>query len=180
LATAQESLRRRARVFSAALAVTAVWSAGVALAVLVLQHHAFGDIAEAAKWLRTNAPNDARIFSTELYNARLGGGIIATNKIRFFSDREVTFLPPPAAMTSDIPPGSFVCLHSAYPYWGEEDIVRLYRGSRVFEADSEILPLFPDIMETPGTAQNPLAWMHRYRPQHFWTSIWLIEGKRNP
>lgn len=180
LATAQEWLRRRARLFSAALALTAVWSAGFALAVLVLQHHAFGDIAEAGKWLRSNAPKDARIFSTELYNARLGGTIIATNKIRFFSGREVTFLPPPGAAPTDLPPGSLVCLHSAYPYWGEEDIVRLYRGKRVFEADTEILPLFPDIMEAPGTAQNPLAWMHRYRRQHFWTSIWLIEGKREP
>ena len=36
---------------------------------------------------------------------------------------------------------------------------------------SWVVPLLPDIMERPGTHQNPMAWMLRYRKQHFRTTI---------
>jgi len=182
LALVQDLLQRRARAFSVALGATVLWSAFVALSVLLLQHRAFGDFSAAGQWLRQNAPADAPIYSSEVYNPDLGGRLIATNKIRFFSDRDVKFFPPPsmAGGIPDLPPGSLVCLHSTYPFWTEEMFVRAYVGRRLFEADVEILPLFPDIMEQPGTAQNPTAWFYRYQPQHFWTTIWVVDRKREP
>jgi hypothetical protein len=108
--------------------------------------------------------------------------MIATNKMRFFSGRDIQFMPPPAPPdfeAPDLPPGSIVVLHSAYPPWTEPMLVRAYQCWRVAEIpDSLLLPLFPDIMERPGTAQNPTAWIYRYEPQHFWTSIWRIDSKR--
>jgi hypothetical protein len=181
MASAQGLLAKRPRVFSILAAATVVWSAFFSLSVVTLQRHAFGDIADAGRWLRENAPPDATIYSTELYNPDLGGRTIATNKIRFFSGRDVKFLPPPGMPGADAPePGALICMHSAYPFWTEEMFIRTYRGRRVFEADSEILPLFPDIMEARGTAQNPAAWMHRYAPQHFWTVIWRVDEGRAP
>jgi len=58
-------------------------------------------------------------------------------------------------------------------------LVRRYQCKRMFETRSRIVPLFPDIMERPGTAQNPTAWHWRYEPQDFYTTIWRIEKHRD-
>lgn len=173
----------RRRVFSLAAGVTLVWSAFMALGVLALQRDAFGDFAVAGRWLRLNAPAEAPIYSNEIYNANLGGRLIATNKIRFYSGREVRYLfdvQTGAISTGTLPPGALVCVHSAY---GPPDLEALlqsaYECRQVFEVRSSLIPLFPDIMERPGTAQNPTAWIFRFERQRFRTAIWRIEGPRH-
>jgi len=183
LAWARAALARRPRVFSAALGVTLAWSAMFALAVLVLQREAFGDYAAAGRWLRRHAPEGAAIYSTELYNAGLGGRRIATNKIRFFSGRAVEYFDPAGQTGAPSPaalrPGDLVCLHSVYPSPAAERWMREgWNVEPVFEAQSVIVPLLPDIMAQPGTAQNPTAWMWRYTPQAFSTTIWRVKGPR--
>ncbi|MFP4379128.1 MAG: ArnT family glycosyltransferase [Candidatus Sumerlaeia bacterium] len=84
-----------------------------------------------------------------------------------------------------MPTGSILALHSAYGGFENLNFVEQLLASRyslrplpdaVFRAT--LVPLLPDIMQEPGTHQNPMAWFFRYQPQRFETRLYLVGPKR--
>ena len=78
---------------------------------------------------------------------------------------------------------SYVVLHSAYggmtSYQGAVRALESIYDVRIEEVfGAWIIPLLPDIMEEPGTHQNPAAWFFRYRRQEFETVILQIRGPK--
>lgn len=185
----------RTRLFPWAMIATFAFCAAFTAATLIGQREAFGDIAAAARFVRRHAPADAPVFTNELYRAE--PQLIAANKVEFYLGREASYLggeyvpsvspsqPPPRRL----PEGAIVILSSAYG--ADYQLAYLQRWHRLEplvvegEADANpfrasLLPLLPDIMEQPGTAQNPLAWNFRYSWQHFSTAVYVVRGVRQP
>ena len=123
------------------------------------------------------------VYTNETYKPN-----IHAVKLSYTAGREARLVPLPEfgspAAGERMAPGSVVALHSAYA-GGLQGLAAQARflqekynynlepvAGGVFE--SSIVPLLPDIMEVPGTHQNPLAWFFRYQPQHFQTRLFLV------
>jgi hypothetical protein len=171
----------------AMVGLTVVWSFGFAMAVAMLQHDAFGDIYRAGAFLKAmRLPTTTHIYTNESYKPQLNGV-----KLAYASGHSAEIIPelrqsaPGGPLPAPMPVGSILALHSAY---GGPEKQRYLFGmlaqryvltpipNGVFE--SWLVPLLPDIMEDPGTHQNPLAWMLRYRKQSFRTDLYRVEGYR--
>ncbi len=182
----------KARIFPYVMILTYVFSTFVTIAVVIGQREAFMDLAEASEFASNQADDSAHIFTNEIY--RDEPVLIAGRKVAFYAKRKVQFLGP-GYISADftkppvkqLPKGTLLVISSAYngPYY-EEYLNRYYRLSVVVDPEDEtanpfhaaILPLFPDIMSTPGTAQNPSAWLWRYNWQQFTTTVYRVEGPR--
>jgi hypothetical protein len=146
-------------------------------ASLWLQRQTFGDIAEAAVALREETPINAVIYSNETYKSEAGMGAI---KLEWWSSRP-NILPYQALAEGNIPRGAYVVLSSAYggPEFfraAEAQLKRQFRAEVVAGPfESEIVPLLPDVMEAPRFGhQSPMAWIYRFAPQRFRTTIYQL------
>lgn len=184
------------RLFPYLLIMVYGWSALWLFAVSIGQREAFGDIARASRAAAEAAPEGAPIYTNEVY--RHEPARIAGNKVAFFSKREAVYLnenfipadpfrqgnsgPVPRKPVKELPSGSIVVLSDIYG----GDFHRRYLG-QIYDLElvgdphtASILPLMPDIMsaDSPGGAQNPMAWLFRYNWQVFRTNVYRIEGRR--
>jgi hypothetical protein len=183
------------RFFPHMIVATYAFSAAFGLLVVFGQRGAFGDLAKASRVAGDEARRTgALILTNEFY--RLTPPRIAANKVAFYARSEAKFLNesyvPPGALAGNlaavpsmtIPPGTILVLSSSYGLEEYEAYLRRrYRLVPVGEGEgapgvygSSLLPLFPDIMERPGVAQNPLAWMFRLEWQSFATVVYRVEG----
>jgi hypothetical protein len=182
--------------------VTMVWPLGFGLASVFVQREAFGDLYAAGRLIRREMPPSTKVYSNETYKKNMNAIKIAfasRHQAELIPDIQgieaLDSLPPSqrrgileawseAADARGVPrmeSGSVVVLHSAYGgragvAFLETILSRRYKLKPVpggyFE--SRIVPLFPDIMQEPGTHQNPLAWGLRYQPQEFQTRLYVI------
>lgn len=168
----------RTRLFPWAMIATYVFCGAFTAAVLIGQREAFGDIAAAAKFVRRNVGETTPVFTNEIYRDQPER--IAANKVEFYLKREATYLG--GEFAPSLPEGAVLILSSAYP----APDLRQYRLEPLQAADepdanpfhASLLPLLPDIMEQPMTAQNPLAWNFRYSFQRFTTTVYVVRGVR--
>jgi 4-amino-4-deoxy-L-arabinose transferase-like glycosyltransferase len=179
LAHVMESLRRRGlgRLAPYAALATHGFAAMVAALVLYGSRDVFGDLRRAAEAAAaTGAP---RIFTNETYRVR-GDQVIAGDKVRFFAPgREVLLLAEMRGGRTILKPGDVIVLSGAY---GAEQVLMQLQGRANLEFLAEekavVLPVFPDIMARPGTAQNPSAFVFRYEPQPFSSTVWRVVSAR--
>jgi len=149
------------------LGITICWSLLFSFGTLFLQNQAWGDLKDAADFVR-RLPPDTPVYSNEAYKD------LGPVKMRYWSGREVLpFTGQP------LPSGSVLCLHSAHG--GAAAFARTSRwlqesqgAKSVLTFDSFLVPLLPDIMQEPMSHQNPLALTFRYTPQKFRTEIFRI------
>jgi len=168
------------------------YSAAFTVAVLVAQRESWGDVARASEFVGEVAPENAQIFTNEVYKI-LPSGPIAGDKVEFFSGRDgVVYLSnayipsnPNQPPTQEIPAGSYVVLSSLYGASYQDAYLRSYYRVSVVpnpnnpEAgtfNASIMPLLPD--NTPGYDQSPVAWYYRYSWQNFSTTVLIVEGRR--
>lgn len=181
LAVVDERLRhRRPRLRPYAPILCLTWSAVVAVLVLAGSRQAFGDLARAAKFAASQPGRD-RILTNEIYRAgRNGAPDITANKVRLHAGGTVEYIDMDVYTgRSQLRPGDLLVMSSAYG--AREQLAMLgqrYRLEELGQESAVVTPIFADIMERPGTAQNPLAWMFRYEHQHFTTSVWRVIGPR--
>lgn len=135
----------------------------------------FLDIKQAGEYLR-NLPEDTRIFSTEIYNRKIGAA-----KLEFWSGgRKIEYL----AEGQPLAEGDYIVLPSVYgsPQGGGwlkySELRRIILSSapttEVQQFAYVSYPLLPDIMEEPETHVNPLAFHLRYFRQNFQTSVIVV------
>lgn len=176
-----------------------VWGAAMSFFVLWGQREAFGDIARASRMAAKVAGKSAPIYTNELYRA---DPLIAAVKVRFYAGRPVDYLgvdyldpmkvqayfagaerhPP----VSEMPAGAIVVLSDTYGAQSQYAYLAQYYDLRAVQPPpghsnpetARLMPILPEIMERPGVAQNPLAWMFRYEWQNFATTVYRVEGKR--
>ena len=156
-----------------------IWlnSAAWSTAVLALQRGMWGDIRRAAEFMKNNqlgTTPHTKVFSNEVYNREMG---IVAAKLPFWSGIQTVL---PLFENYNLPDDSYVVLHSSYGGMYQylklqDDLIRNYKVRKIEEFDDWIVPLFPDVMENPGTHQNPAAWFMRYHEQNFKTSIYFVE-----
>ena len=167
-----ETLRKkweaRPLLFTLLFAVTIVYGMGFGLASVFLQREVFRDIKEASLYLK-NLPGETVIYSNEAYKD------LGAVKMRYWSGRAIL----PYEGERDLPPGSVLCLSSAYggarAFTGHRAWLRRKYGVKLLASfECGIVPLLPDVMEEPVSHQNPLALTFRYTPQHFRTEIYRI------
>ncbi len=183
----------RARLFPWLMIFTFAFCAAFSALVLVGQREAFGDLARAARFARDNTHESVRILTNEVY--RESPQIIAGDKVSMYAQRPAEYLrngyvpddfsiPPPKR----IPEGSVVVLSSAYSAdayyaylsrWYRLELLTDPERPEANPFDASILPIFPDIMSRPGTAQNPLAWFFRYEFQTFSTAVYVVREPRD-
>ncbi|HPB30277.1 MAG TPA: glycosyltransferase family 39 protein, partial [Candidatus Sumerlaeota bacterium] len=167
LKTLEERWRTRPAAFKMLLGITICWSLLFSFGTLFLQNQAWGDLKDAADFVR-RLPPDTPVYSNEAYKD------LGPVKMRYWSGREVLpFTGQP------LPSGSVLCLHSAHG--GAAAFARTSRwlqesqgAKSVLTFDSFLVPLLPDIMQEPMSHQNPLALTFRYTPQKFRTEIFRI------
>lgn len=154
--------------WSCLMFITVVYSLGLGMSSLFLQRDSFGDLKDAALFVK-ELPPELTIYSNETYKD------LGAVKMRFWSGREIKPLTNP----DSIPPGSVVCITSAYGGMKYFTPMRSYltrnrsaRSLAIFEG--RIVPILPDIMQEPDSHQNPLALTFRYVPQKFRTEVFLI------
>ena len=160
----------------------------VSAAVATFQGSPFLDIKQAARAIAEQQPAEtARIYSNEVYNAKIGAA-----KLAFWLDqREI--LPIPLTQTRSgelmlmvdqmVPnTGDIIVVSSAYG--GTENYGRIIETIRRYLHVEELgrfnhtlYPIDPDIMQEPGTHQNPLALSYRYRPQRFQTIVLRVASR---
>ena len=200
---AKPSWRRAGRwLLPLTVGVTMVWPLGFGLASVMLQRGAFEDLYAAGRMIRETVPPQAKVYSNESYKPDMNGiklAFASGRRVEMIPDipalegamrqglsqREILEKwgsgMADAAGVPRMEPGSVVALHSAYGgragvAFLETILSRRYKLKPVpggyFE--SRIVPLFPDIMQEPGTHQNPLAWGLRYQPQEFQTRLYVI------
>jgi 4-amino-4-deoxy-L-arabinose transferase-like glycosyltransferase len=200
---ANPSRRRAGRWLSPlTVGVTMVWPLGFGLASVFLQRGAFEDLYAAGRMIRDRMPPSAKVYSNESYKPNMNGiklAFASGRRVEMIPDipalesamrqgqsqREILEKwgsgMADAAGVPRMEPGSVVALHSAYGgpagmAFLEALLSRRYKLKPVpggyFE--SRIVPLFPDIMQEPGTHQNPLAWGLRYQPQEFQTRLYVV------
>ncbi len=164
--------------------LTVVWSLFISALVLTGSRQVFGDIRDAARFVRElRGQEKAPVYTNEIYReARPGERRIAGDKVAYYLRDEVTFLGPEYYQFDErIPNGSFLVMSSAYGAGQQlERLSFFYEMEHLETFQSVVIPVFADIMSTPGTAQNPLAWHYRYIPQEFETSVWRVTGTRRP
>lgn len=170
------------RLHAALLVAVLLYGIGFGVVAVSLQRHAFGDIKTASRFA---APlqTGGTIYTNEVYRPGMDG-----IKVRFWSGREVKLLTPemihtPGALTGE----DLIIWSSAYGgYDGYQYVMtRLMQDHGFFPAkefNSVIVPMLPDIMEMPGTSQNPIALAFRYHPQEFFTVVFAKrpEGQNGP
>jgi hypothetical protein len=165
-----------------------VWPLAFGLTSLFLQREAFGDLYAAGAFIKSipNLPADFPIYTNESYKPELGMNGI---KLAFASGHPALMIPELAGSDSTtLPPekrmlpGSIVVVHSAYGglIMYNRMLAFLRQSYNLKELTSgpfysAIVPLYPDIMEEPGTHQSPVAWGFRYYPQRFKTQVFQIQ-----
>ncbi|HOE95920.1 MAG TPA: glycosyltransferase family 39 protein [Candidatus Sumerlaeota bacterium] len=183
-ATLDRHVKRRP-VYWAVAGAALGYSLLMALLVGVWQGSPFLDLKQAALYINAQEDlrADARVYTNELYNADIQGA-----KLRFWlNDREVYLEPATAALMQgslrDNPPpreGDLLVLSSAYgggiaPYRSLIENLQQQGMARVRRRfPHRLIPFLPDIMAEPGTHQNPLALVLRYRMQVFETTVMEI------
>jgi hypothetical protein len=150
--------------FSAAI----LYGIGFGLLSVFLQRQTFGDLKDAALFLR-EIPPGVPVYSNETYKD------LGPVKLRFWSQRQIQAFDP----SKELPSGAVLCFSSAYggaqafeqytPWFSKK-----YRATFLKSFQAEIVPLLPDVMQEPYTHQNPLAMTFRYSPQRFETHIYSI------
>ncbi|MBN1517995.1 glycosyltransferase family 39 protein [Candidatus Sumerlaeota bacterium] len=160
------------------------WSA----AVLMLQREAWGDVRKAAEHLKAHElpiTSSTPIFCHEIYNAQHGIGAV---KMSYWSGYNITSLPLNGLSLEHLPEKSYIVIISAYTGWNQvvelkEALEAIYELRPIQEYQSQLIPLFPDIMQTSAGQVNPnqnaLAWFYRYTEQNFVTRIYYIEKRRS-
>ncbi|CAN5292850.1 hypothetical protein BH09SUM1_BH09SUM1_08820 [soil metagenome] len=160
---------------------------------------------EAGRLARTT---NARLFTNEIYRPESEGGqkrvhlfpmpflddtmepsfvvstpaqkAIVSNKADFFARMNVFYLDD--QYYTDKQPlraGDLLIMSDAYGGPMQvEALSHLYQLEQAATFSSTITPIFPDIMAPPNTAQNPGAWLQRYQPQTFTTTIWRVTVAR--
>lgn len=134
-----------------------------------------------------NLPAQTRLYTNETYKPHINGVKVA------FAAKHPAMLVPEVASPearahidlSRMPSGSVVVLSSAYAggLQGLQMQIQVLREKYGYDLqplpnalfESTLVPLLPDIMEEPGTHQNPLAWLLRYVPQHFQTEVFVVK-----
>jgi hypothetical protein len=202
MACADHSLRRRNPALRPYVPIVAcTWSLFIAVLVLLGSRQAFGDIraaTEAAAVVKRE--EGGRIFTNEIYRAeRAASGkevvlipdlltvnlgvsaspAIVANKVEFFANTNVFYLHPEYYEGRLLlKAGDLLVLSDIY---GADEGVRLLREHYLLRPlgtfESVVIPVFPDIMSTPGTAQNPAAFLYRYSPQPFRTFLVRVEAR---
>jgi hypothetical protein len=148
------------------------WGVLFGFASLATQREAFGDLKQAAHYVRDEFTPDVAVYSSEVYKPEAGLYAIKTT---WWLGREAKPLKDIAEAPP--PPGSIIIVSSAYggpeAYASQLDGLRGWRGAKVVaEFESSLTPLLPDIMESPARGhQSPLAWVYRYQPQRFRTAV---------
>lgn len=160
--------KRRPVVFNILFSVTILYGIGFGLLSVFLQRETFGDIREAAVFLR-ELPPGSPIYSNETYKD------MGPVKMRFWSQRQIQTYDA----SLELPSGSIVCFSSAYGGAQAFEQHRLwflkkYRATLLKSYRAEIVPMLPDVMQEPHTHQNPLAMTFRYTSQRFITHVYRI------
>ncbi|MBN1902259.1 glycosyltransferase family 39 protein [Candidatus Sumerlaeota bacterium] len=158
--------KRRPLVFNILFIVTILYGIGFGLTSVFLQRETFGDLKEAALFLR-ELPHGVKIYSNETYKD------LGPVKMRFWSKRDIESFD----VSRDFPSGAFVCFSSAYggfQSFEEYNLKFKYRANLLRTYGAEIVPLLPDVMQEPYSHQNPLAMTFRYTTQYFITAIYKI------
>jgi hypothetical protein len=184
------------------VSVTIIWPLGFGLASVILQREAFGDLYAAGRLIRREMPPSTKVYSNETYKKNMNAikiafacghqaelipdiqGIEALDSLPPSQRRGILEAWSEEADARGVPrmeSGSVVALHSAYGgpasmAFLEALLSRRYKLRAMPDGyfESRIVPLFPDIMQEPGTHQNPLAWTLRYQPQRFQTRLYLV------
>lgn len=147
------------------------------LSVQALQKGAFGDLKESAIYLK-DLNDELPVFSNESYRDNLN-----CMKMKYWSKKDIHFI---SEINNPIYNGkeAYLVLHSAYGgssnlghFVGEIKKSESSSFQHVIEFRSDLVPLLTDIMEEPGTHQNPLAFVFRYNRQSFKTVIYKITLK---
>lgn len=154
---------------------------GLAFSALVAAYQGspFKELKQAAEYVRgLNLPEGRRVFSNEVYNGEQG---LFAIKAAFWSGRKV--LPWGSEPTR---PGDLLILSSAYAggqanYLTMRDgLINQMNARPLKRFNRAALPLITDIMQEPGTAQNPLAMGLRYQPQHYEAMVLEVGGPAAP
>lgn len=163
--------------------------------VAFYQGNPFIDLKKAGQWIKKNVPEDAKIYSNEHYNGKIGAA-----KLAYWSGRKLEDISP--FQFQNIKPGDYIVLSSFYGATGVDvdkqmqvgglsqfryllDIInslKYTKASRDAIASYpakpaappftySTIPLLPDIMEEPLAHTNPLAFYLRYRRQYFETVV---------
>ncbi|MCX7049507.1 MAG: glycosyltransferase family 39 protein [Candidatus Sumerlaeota bacterium] len=164
-----------------AVALCAIYCWAFSLAVVIEQRGVFGDIKQAALYVKDHpqAAGGARVFSNEAYGPQM-----IPIKMRHWSARPVQFWywDPQKGETGPLPAGAIVCIHNIYGNGlfaaTMRQIQEHYQYESLEQFEDQVIPLLDDVMEFPGTQQNPIAWVYRYQPQIFRTAIVKIIGKK--
>jgi 4-amino-4-deoxy-L-arabinose transferase-like glycosyltransferase len=201
MAVLDHILRRRQPWMRPYIPITVVaWSAFVAFFVLFGGRQAFGDLRHGAEFAASTVKESGgRIFTNEIYrgerqasgktvvlipgmlNANLGVSAsdqVVANKVEFFARTNVFFLDF-EYYEGRLPLRSGDLLVMSDTYGAELQVPALakqYHLVPLQDFQSRIYPIFPDIMSTPGTAQNPAAFLYRYSPQDFRTVVYRVDG----
>ncbi len=161
-------------VFKIILFITVVYAASFSVAVMVMQRETFGDLKEAALFVRKEVSADTPVYSNEMYKPH-----ILCPKMQYWSQRTIDFY-----NGQELPDGAVLCLHSAYGGTSAmrfhlSNLAQDYELQQLGQFNARIIPLLPDVMQEPLSHQNPMAWVFRYQPQSMTTFIFKVE-KREP
>jgi hypothetical protein len=191
--------KRGESLIQCAAAITIIWSLAFSMASLFLQREAWQDIFEAGHYIRAlNLPASVQVYSNESYKPELNG-----IKLAFAAQRTVEMIPDFLGKPNPMPPGSIIALHSAYGGLAAQNafyrlltqpesraglsnanpylrLIERYDLELIDNAvfESSLVPLLPDIMQEPGSHQNPLAWAMRYQRQDFRTLLFRVKAAR--
>lgn len=170
-----QDLRGLRILFRALIALMIIWGIGFSLLVCYLQRGAFGDIKKAGVFISgMKLPDDVKIYSNEFYKSDITG-----TKLAFWSGKRVELI----GDINKLPANSMLVLHSGYGGMSAyietlNYLLQAYEIKKIASFEASLVPLLPDIMEEPGTHQNPAAWVFRYIPQHFETSVFAVISKK--
>lgn len=184
LAVVDDRCRRRAprwRFYAPTIVV--VWSLFISALVLLGSREAFGDIADAARRAGSvsRAEGGTPVYTNELYRLeRDGQPRIAGTKVSFFAGLEAEFLTPEHYMgIKRIPDGALIVFSARDDYAQMRGALEGRYQLEVVETFGAVLtPVFPDLMQNRGMEQSPAAWLFRYQPQHFETTVYRVQGMR--
>lgn len=157
---------------------TVIWCLFISAIVLIGGREAFGDIRDAGMYIRSNPDmrGSGRIYCNEIYP--LPSKDITAPKLRYFSRHAIYYLSD-EYYSRDLPLESGDILVMSSRHNGDAQLAvlsRYYTIEEIKRFESVVTPVFPDIMAIPGTDQSALAWMYRYVPQDFHTSIVRIKS----
>jgi len=182
--------------------VVVTWSVFISFFVLFGSRQAHGDMRHAAEFAAATVKADGgRIFTNEVYreerqqegrnivlipgvlNASVGptaSPAIVANKVEFFARTNVFYLHE-EYYTGRLPlrTGDLLIMSDIYglePQYAE--LNKRYVLEPLNQFTARVYPIFPDIMSTPGTSQNPAAFLYRYFPQDFRTVVFRVAGTR--